>query len=87
LAREKLSHGDFQEVFIDCPIEVCAQRDPKGLYAKAKRGEIKNFTGLDSPYEAPENAEFHIKNADKDIDEVVSEIVLTLAEKKIIPTA
>jgi adenylyl-sulfate kinase len=85
LAREKLADGDFQEVFIDCPIEICAQRDPKGLYAKANRGEIKNFTGIDSPYEAPENADFHIENKDKDIDEVVSEIIKTLIDKNIIP--
>lgn len=87
LAREKLANGDFQEVFIDCPIDICAQRDPKGLYAKAKRGEIKNFTGIDSPYEAPEQPEFHIENAHKDIDEVVAEIVLRLGEKQIIPKA
>ena len=52
--------GEFIEVFVDTPIEECIARDPKGLYAKAQAGEIKNFTGIDSPYEAPEAPELHI---------------------------
>ncbi len=61
MARELVGAGEFIEVFVDTPIEVCMQRDPKGLYQKAKAGEIKNFTGIDSPYEAPEQAELHIE--------------------------
>ncbi|MGN6515184.1 MAG: adenylyl-sulfate kinase, partial [Rhizomicrobium sp.] len=57
MAREMLEPGEFIEVFVDTPIEICMQRDPKGLYSKAKAGEIKNFTGIDSPYESPEAAE------------------------------
>jgi bifunctional enzyme CysN/CysC len=57
MARELLGEGEFLEVFVDTPIEICMQRDPKGLYEKAKAGKIKNFTGIDSPYEAPERAE------------------------------
>jgi bifunctional enzyme CysN/CysC len=57
MARELVEEGEFFEVFIDTPLEVCEQRDPKGLYAKARRGEIKNFTGIDSDYEPPELAE------------------------------
>jgi bifunctional enzyme CysN/CysC len=52
--------GEFLEVFVDTPIEECMRRDPKGLYAKAKAGKIKNFTGLDSPYEPPEAPEIHL---------------------------
>ena len=57
LAEEKLTAGEFIEVFIDTPIEICEQRDPKGLYKLARAGEIKDFTGIDSAYEAPENAQ------------------------------
>ena len=60
LARDLLPEGEFIEVFIDAPLAVAEGRDPKGLYKKARRGEIKHFTGIDSPYEAPENAELHI---------------------------
>ena len=55
LAREIAADIEFHEVHVDTPISVCEARDPKGLYAKARRGEIKNFTGLDSPYEAPKD--------------------------------
>ncbi len=51
----------FMEVFVDCPIEVCEERDVKGLYAKARRGEIENFTGIDDPYEPPLNPEIHLR--------------------------
>ncbi|MFN3816391.1 sulfate adenylyltransferase subunit CysN [Brevundimonas sp.] len=60
LARERMAEGEFIEVFIDTPLAEVEARDPKGLYAKARRGELKNFTGIDSPYEPPENAEIHI---------------------------
>jgi bifunctional enzyme CysN/CysC len=57
MARELLENGEFIEVFVSTPLAVAEQRDPKGLYAKARRGEIKNFTGIDSDYEQPEKAE------------------------------
>ena len=57
IVRDILPEGQFVEVFVDAPLEVCKQRDPKGLYEKAERGEIKMFTGIDSPYENPESAE------------------------------
>jgi len=66
MARELLGEGEFIEVFVDTPIEVCIQRDPKGLYEKAKSGAIKNFTGIDSPYEPPEKAEIVLKTVDSD---------------------
>jgi bifunctional enzyme CysN/CysC len=60
MARELFGEGEFVEVFVDTPIEVCERRDVKGLYAKARRGELKNFTGIDSAYEAPEHPEVHL---------------------------
>ncbi len=61
MARELMAPGEFAEVFVDTPFEECARRDPKGLYAKAMKGQIANFTGLDLPYEAPEHAEIHLE--------------------------
>ena len=66
-AREILENGRFIEVFVDCPLEVCESRDPKGLYEKARAGEIKEFTGIDAPYEVPENAEIVINTNDLDL--------------------
>ena len=60
MARELLQRGRVLEVFVDTPLAVAEQRDPKGLYEKARRGELKNFTGIDSPYEAPEHPEIRI---------------------------
>ena len=62
MVRNMAMSGQFVEVFIDVPLSVCEQRDPKGLYKKARAGEIKNFTGIDSPYEVPANPELHIVN-------------------------
>ena len=64
LARGLLPEGDFVEVFVDTPIAVCEQRDPKGLYAKVRAGSIKNFTGIDSPYEAPLHPELRVSTVD-----------------------
>jgi bifunctional enzyme CysN/CysC len=63
LARELVPSGEFFEVFVDTPIEEAEKRDPKGLYKKARRGELKNFTGIDSPYEPPMNPEIHLHTA------------------------
>ncbi|MGH6970158.1 MAG: adenylyl-sulfate kinase, partial [Caulobacteraceae bacterium] len=60
LARDLMAEGEFLEVFVDTPLAVAESRDVKGLYAKARRGELKNFTGIDSPYEAPEHPEIHV---------------------------
>jgi bifunctional enzyme CysN/CysC len=75
MAREMMAEGEFVEVFVDTPFEECARRDPKGLYAKALKGEIKNFTGVDSPYEEPENAEIHLRTTGRSPEELVDEIV------------
>jgi bifunctional enzyme CysN/CysC len=71
MARELMSEREFVEVFVDTPFEECARRDPKGLYKRALSGEIKNFTGVDSPYEAPENAEVHLRTEGKSPEEMV----------------
>lgn len=76
--REKvrgLLGKSFIEVFIDCPLGVCEQRDPKGIYKKARNGEIKNFTGIDSPYENPENPEITVATHLNSLDECVDEII------------
>lgn len=83
-ARVLLGEGEFIEVFIDTPIEVCEQRDPKGLYKKARSGEIKNFTGIDSAYEAPTEAEVHVKTADQSIEQSVDQIIQYLVKQQII---
>ncbi len=80
MARELVGAGEFIEIFIDTPITVCMSRDPKGLYKKAKAGQIKNFTGIDSPYEAPENPELVIKTTDADAETHAAAIVNYLKE-------
>ena len=72
--------GDFLEVFVDTPLAICEQRDPKGLYKKARSGEIKNFTGISSPYEAPENPELRIDTVDRSPDDAAEEILDYLRE-------
>lgn len=73
-------HDDFVEVFVDTPIEICESRDPKGLYKKARAGEIKGFTGIDAPYEAPEKPELHLDGA-KPIEELCQQVVEHLKER------
>jgi len=73
--RELVEDNEFIEVFIDTPLEVCESRDPKGLYKKARTGEIPNFTGISSPYEVPIKPEIHIKNDKISIDDVTTVII------------
>lgn len=75
LVRNMTQDGEFIEVFIDTPLSVCEQRDPKGLYKKARAGEIRDFTGIDSPYEAPQTPEIHVINADITIEEAALQVV------------
>lgn len=82
--RNTLKDGEFIEVFVDTPIEVCEQRDPKGLYKKARAGEIKGFTGIDDPYEAPLNPELVLFAAEKTPDILADEIIVYLKDKNII---
>jgi adenylylsulfate kinase len=73
--RELLDDGDFIEVYVNASLETCEARDPKGLYKKARAGEIKDFTGIDDPYEAPENAELTLDADTRSIDELAAEVV------------
>ncbi len=81
MARELLEDGEFIEVYISTPLEVCEQRDVKGLYAKARRGEIKNFTGIDSAYEAPQHAEIDIDTSSVSAADAADAIVVHLQER------
>ncbi|RWA87167.1 MAG: sulfate adenylyltransferase subunit CysN [Mesorhizobium sp.] len=83
MARELMAEGEFVEVFVDTPFEECARRDPKGLYARALSGEIKNFTGVDSPYEAPENPEIHLETLGKSPQEMAEALEHWLNERDI----
>lgn len=83
MARELMGEGEFVEVFVDTPFEECARRDPKGLYARALSGEIKNFTGVDSPYEVPENPEIHLKTLGKSPQEMAEALEHWLTERDI----
>jgi adenylylsulfate kinase len=78
LVREILPEGQFIEVFVDAELSVCRERDPKGLYAKAERGEIKQFTGIDSPYEVPESPEVHIRAGAISVAEAVNQLLAYL---------
>ncbi|MBG51242.1 MAG: sulfate adenylyltransferase subunit CysN [Alphaproteobacteria bacterium] len=78
LARRLVDDGEFIEVFVNTPLELCESRDPKGLYKKARAGEIKNFTGIDSAYEAPEAPEIEIKTADLSAEEAADQIIAYL---------
>jgi bifunctional enzyme CysN/CysC len=78
MVRELVDDGEFVEVHIDAPIEVCMERDPKGLYKKVQAGEIKNFTGFDSPYEAPENPEIHVDTTSISAEEAADLVIAHL---------
>lgn len=73
-AQEIIGEKDFIEIFVNTPLEICEQRDVKGLYKKARSGEIKGFTGIDSPYEAPVNPNIEIKTENQSIEESVDQI-------------
>lgn len=75
MVRELVGEQEFIEVFVDAPLEVCIARDPKGLYKKAQAGEIKNFTGFDSPYEAPENPDLRVETADISAEEAADRVI------------
>jgi adenylylsulfate kinase len=84
LAKELLNEGEFIEVFIDTPISICEQRDPKGLYKKARAGEIKDFTGIDSSYDIPTSADIHVKTDEKSVLACAEKIVAYLVEQQYI---
>ncbi|MBL8332840.1 MAG: adenylyl-sulfate kinase, partial [Rubrivivax sp.] len=81
LARSRLAEGEFIEVHVDTPLAVAEQRDVKGLYAKARRGELKNFTGIDSPYEPPEQPELRIDTAATGVEEAAEQVIALLRQR------
>jgi bifunctional enzyme CysN/CysC len=81
MARDLMEEGEFVEIFVDTPIEECARRDPKGLYAKARSGALKNFTGIDSPYEPPEAPELHLQTVGRTPQEMVETVERWLAQR------
>jgi len=81
--RNNMRPGDFIEVFVDTPIEICESRDPKGLYKKARAGEIKGFTGIDDPYEAPYSPELTLSAEEKTPDQLADEVIAHLVENGI----
>ena len=81
MARELFNKNEFIEVFVDASLAICESRDPKGLYKKARSGQITNFTGIDSPYEVPNNPEIHLNTDTNNIEKLVTEILAHLKNK------
>ena len=84
LARNLMEEGEFIEIFVNTPLSVAETRDPKGLYKKARAGNLKNFTGIDSPYEAPENPEIEINTAEISVEDAAERVINGLIERGII---
>ena len=84
-ARALIAEGRFVEVFVDCPLEVCEERDTKGLYKKARAGEIKEFTGISAPYEPPLNSEVTVNTAALSIEESAQAVVSVLIKAGLVP--
>ena len=84
LARERVEENEFVEVHVDAPLAVAEERDPKGLYAKARKGELANFTGIDSPYEPPENPEVHVDTSALEPEAAADLVIAALRERGII---
>ena len=81
--RQSMDDGRFIEVFVDCPLAVCEERDTKGLYKKARKGEIKDFTGISSPYEPPLSPEIHLKTSEHSVEDCVGQIIHFLEQAKV----
>lgn len=82
--RELAGDGRFVEIFVDAPLHVCEQRDPKGLYASARAGDIRDVTGIDSPYEPPENPAIRLQSAEHPPDELAGQVIRYLREREYI---
>jgi len=78
MAREMVGEGEFLEVFVDAPLAVVEERDPKGLYKKARAGEIQHFTGIDSPYEVPLKPDLHLDTTDAEVGDLADRVVEAL---------
>ena len=86
IARNLMPHGDFIEIHCFCPLTVCEQRDVKGLYKKARLGEIKDFTGISSPYEEPENPDLKIDTSQLTLEQSVQQVISLLRDRNILPS-
>lgn len=84
MVRDLVDQGEFIEVFMDTPLGECELRDPKGLYKKARAGEIKNFTGIDSDYEVPQSAEITIKSAEQSVEACADQVIRYLQNNQMI---
>jgi bifunctional enzyme CysN/CysC len=80
MIRERAGVGQFIEVFVDTPLEICMQRDPKGLYAKGRTGRAAHITGIDSPYEPPESPDIHISTSEHTAEEAADEVIHRLEQ-------
>jgi bifunctional enzyme CysN/CysC len=87
MARALVEPDEFVEVFVDAPLDVAAARDPKGLYAKARRGELRNFTGIDSPYEPPEEPDVHVDTGSLSPEESAERVLAVLRERGLLAPA
>ena len=85
MARSLMPHGDFIEIHCYCPLEVCEQRDVKGLYKRARNGEIKDFTGISSPYEAPVKPELKVDTNALTLEQAAQQVIALLRERHILP--
>jgi adenylylsulfate kinase len=83
-ARKIFPHGEFFEIYCKCPIEICEERDVKGLYKKAREGEIKDFTGISSPYEEPINPELIVETSKNSLEECTKQVIDMLEERGVI---
>jgi len=86
MVREIVEDDEFLEIFVDTPLEICEERDPKGLYARARQGQIKDFTGIDSPYEAPQTPEVHLDPGNEAVERSVERVIDGLRERQILPS-
>jgi bifunctional enzyme CysN/CysC len=84
MARELFEGGEFIEVFVDTPVEICEARDVKGLYAKARAGQLANFTGVTAPYEVPERPDLHLRAAAERIEQLVDHVIAHLSETRLL---
>lgn len=82
-----VEHGDFIEIYCDSPIAVCESRDLKGLYKKDRPGQTAEFTGISSPYEAPENPELTVKTGEEELDACVQQVIAEMMQRNIIGTS
>ncbi len=84
LARDRVAAGEFIEIHVDTPVEECRRRDPKGLYAKADAGQLRNFTGVDAPYEPPLDPELHLPTLEQPAEVLAEQVVAELQRRGIV---